>query len=1319
MRSNVTPPARLLAAIELACAFASPVPATVLLKMNLKDLSNEADVVFVGTVVALRNEVAPGGDKACTAVTFKVESILAGKAVGKELTLRFCGGELPNGVLMKAVGIPDFRVGEKVVLFAVHDPSLYCPLTGWLQGKLTISAHEEVGDSEGNLYGSVVNDELVRPRRSAERLLLRELIAYLQTGGRPKPLARDPKQVSAPTKDRVCITTPTRAFAYTGRKWPDASAANPVIYRVNSTGAPTYFDSALTAAFATWTAVEGKDFAFAYGGITKAHEFRIDNENAVFWNSKGTGMDKVYLALTITYWDKRGGHILVECDEEFNGREPFSSDGAGGTYDLQTVALHEAGHWLSLDDEDDVPSVMCARYQDVRRTLYPDDIAGIQRIYPKPFQPDYHPDMMVAAAGDQYYTGSNVYSNNLGNQTRGSAVRIGTVQVYYLLVQNDGNDSDAFTVKGDAGAGPWTVNYFDATNGGNDITAQVAGTGWSSGRLAIGEYKEFRMQVKPNPGIAASAEKEVVVRATSAGDASRTDEVSAITTAVANALPSVPTLLSPGVAATLATTMPAFQVSATDGDKTDRLQYRIEVLKDGQTVRTFDQNSSATGWDKADYSSGETATFQIPATQALWPGVYLWRASAEDGLQWGQASACFGFTIQTSASDLLQVTYSYEVAPNAGPYVYPDSGGELTDGVKGSNDFRDAAWVGWSYVDPTIRYDLGGLVYVDFCEIGMNNYGAWGIGLPHLVTLTFSLDGLVFSSPISYTITPSAYGTGLRHDFIIPCGGVQARYARLQIQNDSQWTFIDETRFSLRLPPQIEGPAKLAFVLQPSTAKVGAAITPAIQVAVLDGNGNTVLSSGNNVSIAIEPNPSGGILTGTTTANAVSGIATFSNLSIDKTGDGYKLTASSPGLAGATSAPFPVGVGFFAIGLKSDRDLMYADGSSVCTLTATLVDEGGNAVTTANNKVAFATESGGDLVTFLGDNPVAAVQGSATVQLKAGSKSGQVKVKATVEGLANSSEAITITLKPLLTVSGRVANQYGTGVPGVALQMTDHGTTAVTDSAGNFTFTGIKPGAYQVSVTDDDWFAPPPLFPVMVGDNDITGVGFTLSDDASPIVAIVSPAAGTGQPVAKGQSFVVQWKYTEVCPKGYQVYYQPKGSKKWTAFGPPVVTTMTVGKDVAAQSTVRMPSNAKTGPASLKVAMGDTRYPASGSVGEAICVDAINVTSSRALQLLASHARWVGRGRLALRVFVNESARVTVTLSGEGIASPIAECTVLLDEGQNTVVLRVPVNSRSLGRYVGQPLIVTVLAEAQGGRRARRTLLLSAARLGRGPHVAR
>jgi hypothetical protein len=100
--------------------------------------------------------------------------------------------------------------------------------------------------------------------------------------------------------------------------------------------------------------------------------------------------------------------------------------------------------------------------------------------------------------------------------------------------------------------------------------------------------------------------------------------------------------------------------------------------------------------------------------------------------------------------------------------------------------------------------------------------------------------------------------------------------------------------------------SQLAFVEQPTSVAANSSITPAVTVAVEDAFGNIVTTATNSVTIAIGTNPSGGTLAGTATENAVNGIASFSNLNINKPGDGYTLTATTTGPTSATSGTFPV-----------------------------------------------------------------------------------------------------------------------------------------------------------------------------------------------------------------------------------------------------------------------------------------------------------------------------------------------------------------------------------------------------------------------------
>src|SRR5204863_8324993 len=94
---------------------------------------------------------------------------------------------------------------------------------------------------------------------------------------------------------------------------------------------------------------------------------------------------------------------------------------------------------------------------------------------------------------------------------------------------------------------------------------------------------------------------------------------------------------------------------------------------------------------------------------------------------------------------------------------------------------------------------------------------------------------------------------------------------------------------------------QLAFTVQPSNTVAGAAMNPAVQVTALDPAGNPVPSFTGSVTVALGNNPGGSTLGGTTTVAAVGGVATFRDLTLNKTAPGYWLTATGSGIA-TTSA---------------------------------------------------------------------------------------------------------------------------------------------------------------------------------------------------------------------------------------------------------------------------------------------------------------------------------------------------------------------------------------------------------------------------------
>ena len=112
-------------------------------------------------------------------------------------------------------------------------------------------------------------------------------------------------------------------------------------------------------------------------------------------------------------------------------------------------------------------------------------------------------------------------------------------------------------------------------------------------------------------------------------------------------------------------------------------------------------------------------------------------------------------------------------------------------------------------------------------------------------------------------------------------------------------------------PPTDNNPparaAKLVFTAQPTNTTAGVAITPAVTVAIQDASGNIMTSATDAVTVATATGS--GVLLGKTTMNAVNGVATFQDLSIESAGSGYTLVAvaiASPTLTSAPSSRFSV-----------------------------------------------------------------------------------------------------------------------------------------------------------------------------------------------------------------------------------------------------------------------------------------------------------------------------------------------------------------------------------------------------------------------------
>ncbi len=158
--------------------------------------------------------------------------------------------------------------------------------------------------------------------------------------------------------------------------------------------------------------------------------------------------------------------------------------------------------------------------------------------------------------------------------------------------------------------------------------------------------------------------------------------------------------------------------------------------------------------------------------------------------------------------------------------------------------------------------------------------------------------------------------------------------------------------------------SKLIFSMQPSTAKAGDVILPAIKVEIQDSNNNVISSASNNITITIQNNPGGSILSGTTSINAINGVATFTDLSLNKTGVNYTLSAQSGGL-NITSDNFNITPGTPSkLVFSAQPQDLYAGIGSGSDVKVAVVDINDNLVTSASNTISLSisTNPGGALL---------------------------------------------------------------------------------------------------------------------------------------------------------------------------------------------------------------------------------------------------------------------------------------------------------------------------------------------------------------------
>lgn len=240
---------------------------------------------------------------------------------------------------------------------------------------------------------------------------------------------------------------------------------------------------------------------------------------------------------------------------------------------------------------------------------------------------------------------------------------------------------------------------------------------------------------------------------------------------------------------------------------------------------------------------------------------------------------------------------------------------------------------------------------------------------------------------------------------------------------------------------------KLAVIQQPGSTSIGAPLSPVV-IAAQDASGNTVTSFTGVITIALGANTAGASLGGTTTANAVAGLATFSGLTVSKIGSAFSLVASSGTLASATTSLFDVGAGAASeLAFTTQPGNVVAGAVISPSPVVTVRDALGNTVTGFAGPVTLTLASSPANAVIGGTATVNAVAGVATFSNVSVNRAGAYQLGATASSLATAtSTSFNASAGPAATVAlvsgGGQTAAIGTQLPQPVL-------VSVSDNLGN------------------------------------------------------------------------------------------------------------------------------------------------------------------------------------------------------------------------------------------------------------------------------
>lgn len=292
-------------------------------------------------------------------------------------------------------------------------------------------------------------------------------------------------------------------------------------------------------------------------------------------------------------------------------------------------------------------------------------------------------------------------------------------------------------------------------------------------------------------------------------------------------------------------------------------------------------------------------------------------------------------------------------------------------------------------------------------------------------------------STSNHSVTTSA-GVGTFTSFTVTGSGAQVvRFSAAGLSS------ADSASFTVGA-----GSTHLSFSTQPSGAVSGVAFTGQPVVQVLDaGNALVTVGAPATAPITMAILSGSGSLSGTTTVNAVGGVATFTNLKITGSGS-FTIQATSSGITLANSSSFSVA----AFGSATQLGMGVQPSGAVSgvaispSVTIQVLDANNNVVTTDTSNVVASLATGSGALS--GTTTVAAIAGVATFSNLIYTGAGPATIRFSDGALT------TVTSQNIFTTSSAWPNSPLTlGVSGATL-VNDYGFADPVPASTDAVYTG-------------------------------------------------------------------------------------------------------------------------------------------------------------------------------------------------------------------------------------------------------------------------